>query len=105
MPKTPNPLMPSGVDSPSGGHMKIQRGVIPAAVDGSIQCTLLTNLAQRHLWLRDRRPNGGRVVDGPVPPADESGHSTGGHVVTQRRRAVKTEYQQHASRPQQRRRP
>jgi len=58
MPKTPNPLMPSGVDSPSGGHMKIQRGVIPAAVDGSIQCTLLTNLAQRHLWLRDRRPNG-----------------------------------------------
>ena len=37
MPKTPNPLMPSGVDSPSGGHMKIQRGVIPAAVDGSIQ--------------------------------------------------------------------
>jgi hypothetical protein len=22
MPKTPNPLMPSGVDSPSGGHMK-----------------------------------------------------------------------------------
>ena len=26
--------------------------------------TLVTNLAQRHLWLRDRRPNGRRVVDG-----------------------------------------